>query len=300
MAMNIPSNIRQVRGTSAQVSNVSAASGCLFYDIDRELFLYSTENGTKYFTTAGDINILPTIYVDSVNGSDDNIGFSEVSPLKTLDKAIFLANVMYNSTHGYKIKLAAGEYTCNLDTIPRFTDIYGDGVGSTILTVSKLALTGIANMLSDMTLNISDYSGSFCLAFYMCHTTLHNVHVNITGETDSSIIYIGDNSYVNIDGLTINCNNKSYKDILFVNYLSTCNININSILAINDGVCTRATATVGDGALLSVEGSMTGTVTGNRYYCYRGGIIQSCGKGASAIPGSSAGSMESNTGCAYY
>lgn len=53
MALRIPSNIRQVRGTSAQVQNVSADAGSLFYYTERELFLYSatvdTTTGDAYY-----------------------------------------------------------------------------------------------------------------------------------------------------------------------------------------------------------------------------------------------------------
>lgn len=300
MALRIPSNIRQVRGTSAQVQKISAAAGSLFYDTDRELFLFSTQTGTKHFTTAGDINIRTTIYVDSVNGSDNNTGFSEEAPLKTLDKAIFLLNTVYNMQRDYTIKLAAGEYTCSVNVLPRFTDIDGAGIDSTTLTMPGLNQTNRTTVLRNLTVNISDYNSYFCLAFYTCHVSLENVRINITGTATQSIIYVGDNSYMSIVDVTMNCNSKSYQDVIFVNYLSVCSININKTLTINNAVCTRATITSGSGAIAFIEGNVTGTVTGRRYYCYRGGSIQSVGKGASAIPGTIAGYTDDNTGSMYY
>lgn len=300
MALRIPSNIRQVHGTSAQVQNISTAAGSLFYDTGRELFLFSTQNGTKYLATAGDIRIRTTIYVDSVNGSDDNTGFSEDSYLKTLDKAISLLNTVYNNQRDYTIKLAAGEYTCSVNVLPRFTDIDGAGIDKTTLIMPGLHQTNRTTVLRNMTINISDYSGSFCLAFYTCHVTFNNVRINITGEANSSVIYVGDLSYMSTDNLSINCNNKSYKDLIFVNFQSVLNININTALTISDIECTRATITVGSGAIAFIEGNVTGTVTGHRYYLYRGGSIQSAGKGANAIPGTIDGYTDNGTGSMYY
>lgn len=303
MAMNIPSNIRQVRGTSAQVQNVSADAGSLFYDTEREQFLYSTDIGKKTIVRAGNVGSSRTIYVDANSGSDDNSGIIDSSPLKTFDKAIYVANMEFGRSGVPTIRLAAGVYNTELDSIPDNIKVIGNSKYDTTLNCGPLAMSNRFFDFSSLHLHIvgsSDTKRAF--AIYGSEGYFRSCKLSFDVTDTDFLMYIGDVSYLYVGATDIDGGNASVKSAIALTYFSNFGITGTGDSSIDNVTCSTAVCDGVSRAQFVLNNNFVdgGNVTGKRYRLIRGATVQSVGKGVNAIPGTEAGTVDTATGAAYY
>lgn len=303
MAMNIPSNIRQVRGTSAQVQNVSADAGSLFYDTERELFLYSAIAGNETIVRAGNVGDSRIIYVDANNGSDDNSGITVSSPLKTFDKAVYIANTVFSRFGVPTIQLASGVYNTDLSSFPDNLKVIGSSKDDTVLNCGTLAMSRRFFDFSSLHLHIvgsADTKRTF--AIYGSEGYFRSCKISFDVTDIDYLMYIGDVSYLFVGATDIDGGNTSVVSAIYITYFTNFTITGTGASSIANVTCSTSVCEGTYGAQFVLNNNFIdgGNVTGKRYKLLRGATVQSIGKGVNAIPGTEAGTVDASTGAAYY
>lgn len=300
MAMNLLNPVQLLRGTSAAIAAAQGKEGTLYYDKSRGVLI--TKNTAAFDTHVrvfDDTSVSQSIYVDAVNGSDDNSGFSDTEPVKTIDKAFWLCLVR-TGVQKPTIRLAAGTYSTDIVDFPDCT-IVGSGIDATIIDVPYVKKQSGILHVSDCEIRSNGVdSDNSSITVYGVNFWTDNVRLNILSNCAKGI-YVGDSSYGYMHNSIVNANNLTIGSSLIDTNFCSClhistlkldgNITVNSAVISSGGNCYVKIVT-------GTKITATGTVTGSRYLAYSGGIIDSGGSGANAIPGTEAGSVES--GGAYY
>lgn len=289
MAMNLRNPIQLLRGTGKAIESASSNDGTMFYDTEKGIFRVKRADGGFYDSVRAweDVISVPTIYVDSVNGSDDNAGFSQSSPIKSIDKAVYFLMLM-NSSVVPTIYLEPGTYTTSVSAFPK-CNIQGSDKNSCIINIDKLEGRDSFFSISDCTLNFhSAGTGNACVTAYGGYYMIRNCVIN-TSETAKNLIYAGDSSYVFISNLDVYFDGYSYTHILISNYSSATVV---KNVVIHGTVTVESTVRCGMNASFDIQSFTTdGSVTGSRYSVAASGIINVSGAGENAIPGTTAGTV---------
>lgn len=299
MAMNLRNPIQLLRGTSAAIAAAQGKEGTLYYDTARNLLATSNGASLNYQVCVyNSVTNTPNIYVDSTNGDDNNSGFSSESPVKTLDKAIWLCKTL-NSLVVPNIYMAKGEYTIGAYELPSCT-LSGTGENSdSIIVYCSQFYTRNYIQVSNITVDIevSDESKS---AFYVVNGFLYmdNCKSNILANC-SSVFDARANSYVFVSNTEINTNNIKCGTVIFADFVSAININYPSSFT-GGASSTTAFAYAANSSTMDFDASLTfsGSYTGKRYLAVTGAIIFSHNSGANYLPGDAAGTT--SYGGAYY
>lgn len=303
MALRIPNNIRQVRGTSAQAQNVSADAGSLFYDIERELFLYSAATGNETIVRAGNVGGSRTIYVDANNGSDDNSGITNSSPLKTFDKAVYISNTVFSRSGVPTIRLASGVYNTDLGSIPDNIKVIGNSKEDTVLNCGPLATSRRFFDFSSLHIHIVCSSAiGRAFATYGSEGYFRSCKLSFDVTDTDTLMYIADGSYLYVSAVDIDGGNASVVSAIALSYFSNFGITGTGASSIANVTCSASVCDGVSGAQFVLNSNFVdgGNVTGKRYRLIRGATVQSVGKGVNAIPGTIAGTVDTATGAAYY
>lgn len=300
MAMNLSNPIQLLRGTTAAIAAAQGKEGTLYYDKSRGVLM--TKNTAAFDTHVrvfDNTSVSQSIYVNAVNGSDDNSGFSDTEPVKTIDKAFWLCLVR-TGVQKPTIRLAAGTYSTDIVDFPDCI-IVGSGIDATIIDVPYVKKQSGVLHVSDCEIrsNGVDPSNASITVFGVNFWT-DNVRLNILSNCTTGI-YFGDSSYGYMHNSIIRANNLTIGDNLISVHFGSCllistleldgNITVNKAVVFSSG---NSYVHITTGTKITA----TGTVTGSRYAIYDGAIIYSGGSGPNAIPGTKAGSVDS--GGAYY
>lgn len=300
MAMNLLNPIQILRGTTASIAAAQGKEGTLYYDKSRGVLV--TKNTAAFDTHVrvfDNTSVSQSIYVDAVNGSDGNSGFSDTEPVKTIDKAFWLCLVR-TGVQKPTIRLAAGTYSTGIVDFPDCT-IVGSGIDATIIAVPYVKKQSGILHISDCEIRSNEVDPDNCsITVYGVNFWTSNARLNILSNCDKGI-YIGDSSYCYMYNSIIKANNRtivySLIDVNFCSNLHTHALKLDGNITVNGNVV----ASGGNCYVVMDNGTKitaTGTVTGSRYLVYCGGVINSNGSGPNAIPGTKAGYVES--GGAYY
>ena len=300
MAMNLLNPIQLLRGTSASIAAAQGKEGTLYYDKSRGVLI--TKNTAAFDTHVrvfDDTSVSQSRDVDAVNGSDDNSGFSDTEPVKTIDKAFWLCLVR-TGVQKPTIRLAAGTYSTDIVDFPDCI-IVGSGIDATIIDVPYVKKQSGVLHISDCEIRSNGVdSSNSSITVYGANFWTDNVRLNILSNCTTSI-YFGDSSYGYIHNSIVNANNRTIDGSLIATNFGSC-VNISTLELDGNITVDRAVVASGGNCYIEIgEGTKittTGTVTGPRYLAYNGGIIASNGSGTNAIPGTKAGSVAS--GGAYY
>lgn len=300
MAMNLLNPIQLLRGTSASIAAAQGKEGTLYYDKSRGVLI--TKNTAAFDTHVrvfDDTSVSQSIYVDAANGSDDNSGFSDTEPVKTIDKAFWLCLVR-TGVQKPTIRLAAGTYSTDIVDFPDCI-IVGSGIDATIIDVPYIKKQSGVLHVSDCEIRSNRVDSiNSSITVYGANFWTDNVRLHILSNCTRGI-YFGDSSYGYMNNSIISANNLTIGDNLIAVHFGSCllistleldgNINVNRAVVFSSG---NSYVHITTGTKITA----TGTVTGSRYTIYDGAIIYSGGSGPNAIPGTKAGSVDS--GGAYY
>ena len=294
MAMNLRNPIQLLRGTGRDIASQTGKEGALYFD---------TETGTLLVHNGSELNILtrvfndpilsPTIYVDAENGDDSNYGFSESAPVKTFDRALVLTNVV-NSVFISNIKLAAGTYITEVKEVPNCI-IMGDSMDTTFINMPYFKNESKYVSVNNVTITASSVDNN-TIAFSSYEGTLHFINTRLRASGDvNAILYGGDNSYVYISHVELDMTNVNGRSLIYSNFSSAINL---YDLHIRGNVTVDYTVFALGNSYIFIDpnGPIVnhGTVTGSRYRAAYGSVIATDGQGATAIPGTSDGTVAGN------
>jgi hypothetical protein len=154
------------------------------------------------------------VWIDSVNGSDDNNGFTKSSAFQSLGKGLDLLNKSSTGDHRITVNMAPGVYTVSSSVVNKMNDIdfvgdirnFGDEV---LIEVSRPLIFEASDSLSFKELRItnntnsSDYEG-LCLVLYDCEN-FELFHCNLLHTGDSTTLdNVGLLSLINSNGAVVN------------------------------------------------------------------------------------------------
>ena len=275
MAMNLRNPIQLLRGTSASIAAEQGKEGTLYYDKNRGVLITKNTAGFDTHVRVFDAtSVSQSIYVDAVNGSDDNSGFSDTEPVKTIDKAFWLCLVR-TGVQKPTIRLAAGTYSTDLVDFPDCI-IVGSGIDATIIDVPYVKKQSGVLHVSDCEIRSNRVdSSNNSITVYGVNFWTDNVRLNILSNCTSGI-YFGDCSYGYMHNSIISANNITIGDNLISVPFGSCllisTLELDGNITVNGAVVFSS----GNGYVHITTGTKitaTGTVTGSRYTIYDGAII---------------------------
>lgn len=257
------------------------------------------DNSTQIATTAWTINRFAhtatlNIYV-SKSGNDNNSGLSEEDALLSIKKALIVAASFRNV--GYNININIGEGSWSEQTIyisnrnvlvSGNLRICGASKEKTKITcpTSTIRVFGADVSLLDMT--IESINGDCISASRQASLEqMTNVKFIGGGSSSNAAINVSQSSYALINtGCSFNYNGGSF---VASSYKSSVKINNTDM----NGSISRASVWAHNGGLINAERiSITGSVTGKRFYAGQFGIIYTANGGDSYFPGTIAGNIE--------
>lgn len=291
MAMNLLNPIQLLRGTSAAIAAAQGKEGTLYYDTDRNILVTKGTASTNLsIRSYEDNSTSPTIYVDAVNGNDNNSGFTEDSPLKTFERAIFLTTVRYGIRRP-NIMLYPGDYYYNNNEsvcFDRSVDIRA--IGDTKPNLYMNITSVYASYPSFSGLNIH-FLGCLSIHGSYVRVTNSNIYVDYT-ETIGGALYCSRSGVLECENVVIDGTNKNTYILLRADFNSAIilsNATIQNVNAQGSVVWSER------GSIIHTSTDITdgGNVTGKRYTIEAGGTISVGGRGENAIPGTIAGTKAS-------
>ena len=309
MATDLLNPIQYLRGTKATIAQRTGKMGEMNYAYDvHELYAHDgvtpggwlIGGGTPWWKETGEYNI----YV-STTGSDDNDGLTAETAVATLPKAIQLTSQYVYGRCIPVINIAAGTYDIGYLRIGelcrslQYIVIKGADRDTTIIQ-GMIEISGITSAIHDITIaprtdQLSLMSGitpafTHTSACGVC--TYGNVAIIspdiIEGDTTAYRLFCCDtNSFVILSG---NCKAHSSSG-----YSAVVDVSVCSSLALTgslelSGVCARVFSISGHGHFyFSGSPSMTGSITGSKYYVGNIASMDLLGRGENVIPASGAG-----------
>ena len=294
MAMNLRNPIQLLRGTSAAIAAAQGKEGTLYYDSSRGTLCIRRKDGGLYDLvrswTASDAG--PTIYVDSVNGSDDNTGFIESSPIRSLEKAFTLSTLLA-SVAKVNIILYPGDYTV---AIPRWPtcDIkskYSDNKAN--VSINSLVSYAAYPKLYDLNIHLLGHVDTLA-----CYVRVENCNVYIDyNESKDGVLRAARNAAIELVNTVIDGTSKNVYTMAAADFSSAIIFEDVTMKNIN---ATFAVVSVARSSVILLTSAIIdgGNVVGKRYMVYKGGTIETGNRGVNAIPGTIAGTVSDED--AYY
>ena len=294
MAMNLHNPIQLLRGTTKAIDAANSAVGTQFYDTGRGILrVKRSDEGFDDMSRAwGSVSNRPDIYVDANNGSDDNAGFDESSPVQTIDKALYLSTLV-NSCRVPSIHLAPGTYDTDLVFFAPCI-IQGSDKNTCIINIPFVETFNIYVFINNCTVNVQSINdASNAISVYGGCFKLQDCIIGAS-QNGTAFAYAGDNGYFYISDCDINFDNRVYNQLLSTNYSSAAlirNLTIHGSVTVDTAVCS-----CNGNSFFGISNFTTdGTVTGRRYYIYNNSSISVAGAGEHAIPGTIDGTVDSGT-----
>ena len=299
MASNLLNPIQLLRGTSAAIAAAQGKEGTLYYDTDRAVLVMRSSSGSNTCVrTLSDPYGHPPIWVDAANGDDNNSGFDEEKSIKTLAKAFELC-VVRNSFEVPVIKLKTGTYQLTNTATTFQSSIIIQGIEDNVIIESHEVTIEFCNISFENIQLIID--GTFRAFKALCDFI--NCIIMSTSAGSYSCVLIADYmSSFGFTGTTIDGSNierESAISSVIGSSIHFAQTGGNIIRNIN---ATKAVCACTNAAIINLGAAVGngGNVIGKRYSVDQGGIILSHALGANALPGSEAGSANSETGGTYY
>ena len=299
MAMKLLNPIQLLRGTSAAIAAAQGKEGTLYYNTDRGILAARHATGLNTCVrTFDDSYSQPAIFVDAINGDDNNSGFDADKPVKTLSKAFWLC-VARRSFMFPAIYLNTGTY---------YIEEIAKNLHSSVFI--KGAQDGVVIQCPDITLDFCDISmsdvslvvnGSFRGTRAWCNFSNCTITSTSVGSYDCVLIADHMSSFgltnTTVDGSNIE--RASAVQSVIGSFLHFGQTGGNIIRNVN---ATKSVCLCTNAAIINIGAAVKdgGNVTGRRYAVDQGGIILSHAFGANALPGSEAGAANTETGGAYY
>lgn len=239
------------------------------------------------------------IYVDGTNGNDSNHGVSADKPVKTLQKAI---NIRRTIATDMPVRInfkTAGTYTFDPSQWPDKTIFLGatDNKADTVIQIVPCVPRDLYINMDNLTL---EFTGSTVVSTsnvvfepLRCGLYFGNVTVkdSTTFSNPSALFRVSDSSHFFIRDFTI-VSQRSYASLFILDYCSTFAPSATPFDLQITGAVTNAVFNVIGGSYCRLPKTgitNSGTLTGPRYYVAAGGVIDSVGLGANAIPGTQPG-----------
>ena len=291
MASNLLNPIQLLRGTSAAIAAAQGKEGTLYYDTDRDVLVTRGASSTNIVVRSYEENAKsPTIYVDAVNGNDNNSGFTEDSPLKTFEHAMFLTTVRYGIRRP-NIKLYPGDYYYDNATgvsFDRSIDIQAIGDTKPNLYMNATSVYVAYPSFSGINIHLL---GRLSIHNSYVRVSKSNIYVDYT-ESVGGVLYCSRNSVLETDTIIIDGTNKNTYMLMRADFNSAIilsNATIQNVNAQGSVVWSER------GSIIYTSTDITdgGNVTGKRYTIGAGGTISVGGRGENAIPGTIAGTKVS-------
>ena len=309
MAMNLPNPIQYLRATKATIAQRTGKMGEMNYAYDvHELYAHDgvtpggwlIGGGTPWWKETGEYNI----YM-STTGSDDNDGRTPETAVATLPKAIQLTSRFVYGSCIPVINIAAGTYDIGYMRIGelcrslQYIVIKGENRDTTIIqgmieiagivaTIHNISIAPRADQLS----LLSGITPAFTHVASCGVCTYNNVAVispTIGAEDTTSyrLFCCDTNSFAIISGESKIVGASNYTNVIVVGTCSSLALTGNLNLS---GVCKYAINAGGFGTFyFSGAPTITGSVTGAKYWVGRFGLLNLLGQGANAIPASDDG-----------
>ena len=299
MASNLLNPIQLLRGTSAAIAAAQGKEGTLYYDIDRDvLVMRSSSRSNTCVRALSDPYGHPPIWVDAVNGDDNNSGFTEEKPIKTLAKAFELC-VVRTSFEVPVIKLKTGTYQlANTDNTLQSSVIIQGIEDNAIVEFPEVTIE-FCNISFENIYIIID--GTFRAVKALCDFT--NCTITSTSVGTYNCVLLADHmSSFGFTGTTIDGSNIERESAISSVIGSSIHFGQTGGNIIRNVNATKAVCACTNAAIINLGAAVGngGNVIGKRYSVDQGGIILSHALGANALPGSEAGSANSETGGTYY
>lgn len=299
MASNLLNPIQLLRGTSAAIAAAQGKEGTLYYDTDRAILVTRSDTGSNTCVrTFDDPYGQPTIFVDAVNGDDDNYGFGSDKPVKTLSKAFWLS-VVRRSFLLPRIYLNTGTYYIDDASTFLQSSMHIEG-----------AQDGVVIQCPDVTFDFCDISmnnisiivdGTIRLTRAWCNFA--DCIITSTSVGSYNCVLIADHmSSFGFIGTTIDGSNIERESAISSVIGSSIHFGQTGGNIIRNVNATKAVCACTNAAIINLGAAVGngGNVIGKRYSVDQGGVILSHSLGENALPGSEAGAVNTATGGAYY